>query len=261
MGRRSDGWRTGMAVAKYAFERGITTATRRPPVESARRGQPVFARAQWYRRANAPRPREDRMSIRARVTTLALLGALIATVVAPSRRSECRPSSRRARQVDRDGLHVGRQQPRGLHRQGPRARARRAGLDTASVQVTALADRGPGYDKSRGDWQTTKLYHPTAGHAGRRRAARSPTGASGTWAAPRRCATSSTWSKANYPADHYALYFWGHGWGWHPDWTMEDDSPGGGDGLNPDEVKSVCRSSASSTSSATTPATWPRSRS
>ena len=23
----------------------------------------------------------------------------------------------------------------------------------------ALADRGPGYDKSRGDWQSTKLYH------------------------------------------------------------------------------------------------------
>ena len=33
----------------------------------------------------------------------------------------------------------------------------------AEVQVTALADRGPGYDKSRGDWQTTKLFHPTRG--------------------------------------------------------------------------------------------------
>ena len=33
-----------------------------------------------------------------------------------------------------------------------------------------------------------------------------------------------TWSKTNYPADHYALYFWGHGWGWHPDWTMHDDT-------------------------------------
>ena len=46
-----------------------------------------------------------------------------------------------------------------------------------------------------------------------------------------------TWSKTNYPASRYALYFWGHGWGWHPDWTMEDDSSG--NGLNPDEVKSV----------------------
>ena len=62
---------------------------------------------------------------------------------------------------------------------------------------------------------------------------------SATWAIRRRSPTSSTWSKTNYPADHYALYFWGHGWGWHPDWTMEDESPGAGDGLDPDEVKSV----------------------
>ena len=34
---------------------------------------------------------------------------------------------------------------------------------SADVQVVALADRGPGYDTSRGDWQTTKLYHVTQG--------------------------------------------------------------------------------------------------
>ena len=34
---------------------------------------------------------------------------------------------------------------------------------SANVQVVALADRGPGYDTSRGDWQTTKLYHVTQG--------------------------------------------------------------------------------------------------
>jgi hypothetical protein len=28
---------------------------------------------------------------------------------------------------------------------------------SANVQVLALADRAPGYDKSHGDWQTTKL--------------------------------------------------------------------------------------------------------
>ncbi len=33
-----------------------------------------------------------------------------------------------------------------------------------------------------------------------------------------------TWSKANYPADHYALYFWGHGWSWHPGVVMQDDT-------------------------------------
>src|ERR1700741_5242992 len=34
---------------------------------------------------------------------------------------------------------------------------------SANVQVVALADRGPGYDTSRGDWQTTKLFHVTQG--------------------------------------------------------------------------------------------------
>src|SRR4026209_1204615 len=34
---------------------------------------------------------------------------------------------------------------------------------SANVQVVALADRAPGYDTSRGDWQGTKLYHVTQG--------------------------------------------------------------------------------------------------
>ena len=34
---------------------------------------------------------------------------------------------------------------------------------SANVQVVALADRAPGYDTSRGDWQTTKLFHVTKG--------------------------------------------------------------------------------------------------
>src|SRR6185369_14726115 len=34
---------------------------------------------------------------------------------------------------------------------------------SANVQVVALADRGPGYDTSYGDWQTTKLFHVTQG--------------------------------------------------------------------------------------------------
>jgi hypothetical protein len=33
-----------------------------------------------------------------------------------------------------------------------------------------------------------------------------------------------SWSKTNYPADHYALYFWGHGRSWHPGWVMRDDT-------------------------------------
>src|SRR6476659_7454460 len=37
-----------------------------------------------------------------------------------------------------------------------------AGSD-ANVKVVALADRGPKYDTSRGDWQTTKLFFVTQG--------------------------------------------------------------------------------------------------
>ena len=50
----------------------------------------------------------------------------------------------------------------------------------ASVQVTALADRGPGYDRSHGNWRSTKLFHVTPGMTAMP-AARSPTGANGTW--------------------------------------------------------------------------------
>jgi len=37
-----------------------------------------------------------------------------------------------------------------------------AGSD-ANIKIVALADRGPGYDTSRGDWKTTKLYYVTQG--------------------------------------------------------------------------------------------------
>jgi hypothetical protein len=109
---------------------------------------------------------------------------------------------------------------------------------TPNVQVTALADRGPGYDTSRGDWKTTKLYHPTQGMIADAASAVADWGERN-MGDPATLRDFVTWSKTNYPADHYALYFWGHGWGWHPDWTMEDASSGSGDGLNPDEVKSV----------------------
>ncbi len=105
----------------------------------------------------------------------------------------------------------------------------------ADIQVTALADRGPGYDRSRGDWQTTKLFHPTQGMIADAAHAVADWGERN-MGDPQTLRDFVSWSKTNYPAQHYALYFWGHGWGWHPDWTMEDDTPGG-DGLNPNEVK------------------------
>jgi len=94
---------------------------------------------------------------------------------------------------------------------------------SANVQVLALADRGPGYDTSYGDWQTTKLFHVTQGMTA------APENAVADWdernfGDPQTLIDFVTWTKANYPADHYALYFWGHGWNWHPGYVMLDDT-------------------------------------
>ena len=94
---------------------------------------------------------------------------------------------------------------------------------SADVQVVALADRGPGYDTSRGDWQTTKLYHVTQGMIA------DSANAVADWdernmGDPQTLTEFVEWTKANYPAENYALYFWGHGWSWHPGWVMADDT-------------------------------------
>ena len=94
---------------------------------------------------------------------------------------------------------------------------------SASVQVVALADRGPGYDTSYGDWQTTKLFHVTPGMTA------SSANAVADWGErnfgdKQTLIDFVTWTKTNYPADHYALYFWGHGWNWHPGYVMQDDT-------------------------------------
>ncbi len=107
---------------------------------------------------------------------------------------------------------------------------------SANVQVVALADRGPGYDTSYGDWQTTKLFHVTQGMTA------APENAVADWGErnmgdPQTLVDFVTWTKANYPADHYALYFWGHGWNWHPGYVMADDTSG--DTLDMDELKPI----------------------
>jgi hypothetical protein len=107
---------------------------------------------------------------------------------------------------------------------------------SANVQVVALADRGPGYDTSRGDWQTTKLYHVTPGMIADSASAVADWGERN-MGDKQTLIDFVTWSKTNYPADHYVLYFWGHGWSWHPGWVMEDDT--NNDTLDYDEVKAA----------------------
>src|SRR5690349_14857638 len=116
---------------------------------------------------------------------------------------------------------------------------------SANVQVLALADRAPGFDTSRGDWQTTKLFHVTKGMLA------TPENAVADWGErdfgdKQTLIDFVTWTKANYPADHYALYFWGHGWNWHPGVVMRDETvsatdndPNLLDTLDMDEVKAA----------------------
>jgi hypothetical protein len=104
------------------------------------------------------------------------------------------------------------------------------------LQVVALADRGPGYDTSYGDWQTTKLFHVTKGMTA------APENAVADWGErdmgdPQTLIDFVTWTKANYPADHYALYFWGHGWNWHPGYVMWDDTSA--DSLDYEEMRAA----------------------
>ncbi len=106
----------------------------------------------------------------------------------------------------------------------------------ADVQIVALADRGPGYDTSHGDWQTTKLFHVTPGMTAVASSAVADWGERN-MGDKQTLTDFVTWSKANYPADHYALYFWGHGWSWHPGWVMEDDT--NSDTLDYDETKAA----------------------
>jgi hypothetical protein len=107
---------------------------------------------------------------------------------------------------------------------------------SANVQVIALADRGPGYDTSYGDWQTTKLFHVAQGMTADGANAVADWGEKN-MGDPQTLIDFVNWSKANYPADHYALIFWGHGWAWRPDVVMRDDT--NNDSLDYTEEKSA----------------------
>ena len=105
---------------------------------------------------------------------------------------------------------------------------------SANVQVLALADRAPGFDTSRGDWQTTKLFHVTPGMKADAASAVADWGERN-MGDPQTLIDFVAWTKTNYPADHYAFYFWGHGSNWHPGVVMQDDTDA--DSLDMEEVR------------------------
>ena len=93
----------------------------------------------------------------------------------------------------------------------------------ANVNVVALADRGPGYDTSRGDWQTTKLYYCTQGMLA------DAAGAVADWGErnmgdPQTLVDFVAYTKANYPATNYLLAFWDHGYMTFQGYTSLDDT-------------------------------------
>lgn len=99
---------------------------------------------------------------------------------------------------------------------------------SANVQVVALADRGPEASTGPSDWKTTEYFHVTQNMKA------TLANADANWDAqhadeldmgdPQTLIDFVTWSKTNYPADHYALIFWGHGWNWRPRVVMKDDT-------------------------------------
>jgi hypothetical protein len=107
---------------------------------------------------------------------------------------------------------------------------------SADLHVVVLADRGPGYDARYEDWQTTKLFYVTKGMTASSAHALADWGERN-FGDQQTLIDFVTWTKAHYPADRYALYFWGHGWNWHPGYVMQDDT--NEDTLDMEEVKAA----------------------
>ena len=154
------------------------------------------------------------------------------------RRTERR--ERRARcpgQVDRDGLHVGRQQPRGLHRQGPRARARGRRIHGERPDHGARRPR-PGLRQEPRRLADDQALPRDQEHAGRRRQRRRRLGRAqhGRPADPQAVRPVV---EDQLPGRPLRPVFLGPRLGLAPGLDDGGRDAGAGDGLNPDEVKSV----------------------
>ena len=108
---------------------------------------------------------------------------------------------------------------------------------TDNVQVVALVDRIPGSDTTYNDWSTTKLFHITEGMTAETKNQVADWGERN-MADPQTLIEFVKWAKSTYPAEHYALYFWGHGWNWHPGYVMRDDTSNE-DTLDLDELEAA----------------------
>ncbi|MFZ3048273.1 MAG: clostripain-related cysteine peptidase [Desulfatirhabdiaceae bacterium] len=92
---------------------------------------------------------------------------------------------------------------------------------STDVNVIAIADRKPGSFRKDGNWTSTKIFYITEGMTA------TPSAAIEDWGErnmgdPETLVDFMNWAKFYYPAEHYALVFWDHGWGWRPSQTMWD---------------------------------------
>lgn len=86
------------------------------------------------------------------------------------------------------------------------------------VSVVVLADRA-----ATADWSQTLLFYVTPGLEA------TPENAAADWGEanmgdPQTLIDFVQWTKAHYPADHYALTFWNHGWSWRPSQSIWDET-------------------------------------
>src|SRR5262245_56667103 len=103
---------------------------------------------------------EERMAGRPRVTILALVGAVLALVAGPVAVASAAPAPQAKWTVM---VYMSGDNNLEDYIVKDLELELAASGSNANVQITALADRGPGHDTSRGDWQTTKPLHPTPG--------------------------------------------------------------------------------------------------
>ena len=102
------------------------------------------------------------------------------------------------------------------------------------MQVVVLADRGPRYSTADGDWTGTLAFNVWKGMKA------TPENAVADWGerdmgSPQTLIDFVTWARASYPSRRTALFFWDHGWGWWPGYTMHDVTSN--DSLDMDEIR------------------------
>lgn len=99
-----------------------------------------------------------------------------------------------------------------------------------NVKIVMLADRTPGYAKQAGDWEETRFFYVEPGTT----AAEGESWGERNMGDPQTLVEFVEYSRANYPAEKYALVMWGHSWAWRPDETMWDVTDD--DALDPHEL-------------------------